>query len=66
MVCPLLWLHYSLRIMLADMCEINNNSSVVREIIEHILKLGYQTLDGLRTKGVENVVPIEALRINKT
>ena len=30
--------HYSLEIMAADVCEINNNLSVVKEIIERILK----------------------------
>jgi len=30
--------HYSFKIMAADMCEINNNLSLVKEIIEHILK----------------------------
>jgi len=30
--------HYSYKIMAADMCEINNNLSLVKEIIEHILK----------------------------
>ena len=29
-------------IMPADVCEINNHPSVVREIIEHILKARYQ------------------------
>ena len=30
------------RIIPTDSCEINNNLSVVKEIIEHILKAGYQ------------------------
>ena len=30
--------HYSAKIMAADMCEINNNLSLVKQIIEHILK----------------------------
>ena len=34
--------HYSYKIMPADVCEINNNPSLVKEIIEHILKARYQ------------------------
>ena len=34
--------HYSWNIIPTDVCEINNNHSLVKEIIEHILKARYQ------------------------